>query len=127
VTLLLAGAAVQRHGTGLEEQQELLAGLADLAIDLFAMESSLERARQSATSGSDAASVHGDLARLVVAERSAAAEGRARALAASLADGDEARTLVAGIRRLLRGEPIDRIALGRRVASVVIGRGGYPA
>ena len=124
-TLLLAGAAVQRYGTALENEQELLAGLADLAIDLFAMESSLERAKLAADGA--AASVHADLARLVVAERSAAVETRAKGLGASLAEGDEARTLVAGLRRILRGEVVDRIALGRRVAASVIARGGYPA
>jgi len=124
-TLLLVGAAVQRYGTALEHEQELLAGLADLAIDLFAMESSLERAKLSADAA--AASVHADLARLVIAERSASVETRAKALGAGLATGDEARTLVAGIRRILRGEPVDRIALGRRVAASVITRGGYPA
>ncbi len=123
-TLLLAGAAVQRHGTAIEEEQELLAGLADLAIDLFAMESSLERAR-AAGAGADA-SVHADLARLVVADRASAVEARAKALGASLATGDEARTLVAGLRRILRGEPVDRIALGRRVAASVMAHGGYP-
>jgi hypothetical protein len=54
-------------------------------------------------------------------------ETRAKALGASLAEGDEARTLVAGLRRVLRGEPIDRSARGRRVAASVISRGGYPA
>jgi hypothetical protein len=124
-TLLLAGAAVQRHGMALEHEQELLAGLADLAIDLFAMESSLERAKLA--SGGPAAAVHADLARLVVADRASAVEARAKGLGASLATGDEARTLVAGLRRILRGEPTDRIALGRRVAASVIARGGYPA
>jgi hypothetical protein len=124
-TLLLAGAAVQHHGANLENEQEILAALADLAIDLFAMESSVERARQAAAGA--AASVHADLAQMVVAERSAMVESRARALGASLAEGDEARTLVAGLRRILRGEPVDRIALGRRVAASVIARGGYPA
>lgn len=123
-TLLLAGAAVQHHGTALEAEQEILAGLADLAIDLFAMESSLERARLA--TGAASASLHADLARLVVTDRAAQVESRARALGASLAEGDEARTLVAGLRRLLRGEPVDRIALGRRVAASVIARGGYP-
>jgi alkylation response protein AidB-like acyl-CoA dehydrogenase len=126
-TLLVAGAAVQRHGTELEQEQEILAGIADLAIDLFAMESGVERARRSAAEGVATASVHADLARLVVADRSLQVEARAKGLAASLAEGDEARTLVAGIRRLLRGDPVDRIAIGRRVAAAVIARGGYPA
>ena len=126
-TLLLAGAAVQRFGTALEEEQEVLAGVADMAIDLFAMESSLERAKRSAAAGAPAASVHADLAGMVVADRSLALEARSRSLAPSLAGGDEARTLVAGLRRLLRGEPVDRIGLGRRVAAAVTDRGGYPA
>ncbi len=69
VTLLLAGAAVQRYATALEDEQELLAGLADLAIDLFAMESVVERARQAAAVDAPFASVHADLARLNVVDR----------------------------------------------------------
>jgi alkylation response protein AidB-like acyl-CoA dehydrogenase len=126
VTLLLAGAAVQRFGAGLEQEQELLAGLADLAIDLFAIESSLERAKQSAADRVPSAAVHADLARMVMSERAGAVEQRAKTLAASIAAGDEARTMIAGIRRLLRGDPIDRVALGRQVAASVIGRSGYP-
>jgi alkylation response protein AidB-like acyl-CoA dehydrogenase len=137
-TLLLAGAAVQRYGTRLEDEQELLAGLADLAIDLFAMESVIERARlangaaaarassEGATSGPASARLHADLARLVVADRAATVEQRAKSLAPRVAEGDEARTLVAGIRRLMRGEPVDRIALSRRVAAAVTERSGYP-
>lgn len=120
VTLLLAGAAVQRYGTGLDQEQELLAGIADLSIDLFAMESAVERAK----AASDP--IHQDLARLVVAERTGASEQRAKRLAASLAEGDEARTMVAGIRRLLRSDPVDQIKLARRVATAVVARTAYP-
>jgi alkylation response protein AidB-like acyl-CoA dehydrogenase len=120
VTLLLSGAAVQRFGTSLEEEQELLVGLADLAIDLFAMESAVERAALAP------APIHGDLASLVVADRAAAVEARAKSLAARVAEGDEARTLVAGIRRLMRADPIDRISLSRRVAAAVTARVAYP-
>ncbi len=126
VTLLLSGAAVQRYGTRIEEEQEVLSGLADLAIELLAMESAVVRAAQ-AVGGSDArAGVHIDLARLVVADRIATFETTARMLAATLAEGDDARILAAGIRRLLRGDPVDRIGLGRRVARHVVAAGGYP-
>ena len=127
LTLLLAGAAVQRFGMDLEEQQELLAGLADLSIALFAMESAVLRAEQAANEAPDRASVHLDLARLVVADAVGPAELIARSLAATVAEGDDARLLQAGARRLLRGEPVDRIALGRRVAGHVASAGGYPA
>jgi alkylation response protein AidB-like acyl-CoA dehydrogenase len=131
VTLLLAGAAVQRFGTNLEEQQELVAGLADLVIGVLAMDSAVVRARQAAreTDGEadlEGAARHVDLARVVVADRMAELELRARSLAGSLAEGDEARLLVSGVRRLLRADPVDRIALVRRVASHVVTAGGYP-
>lgn len=119
-TLVLAGAAVQRFGAGLEDEQELLAGLADLTIDLFAMESVLERAARAG------APIHVDLARLVIADRASAVEGRAKSLAARVAEGDEARTLSAGVRRLMRTEPVDRIAISRRIAGVVSERTRYP-
>jgi alkylation response protein AidB-like acyl-CoA dehydrogenase len=119
-TLLLSGAAVQRFGTGLDEEQEVLAGLADLAIDLFAMESVVERAARAS------APIHADFARLIVADRVAAVEQRAKSLAARVAEGDDARTLGAGMRRLMRTEPVDRIAISRRIATAVTKHSGYP-
>lgn len=127
VSLLLAGAAVQRYGTALEEEQEVLAGLADLAIALFTTESAVVRASQArGETDAAAASCHLDLARLAVLERVGPAELIARSLAARIADGDEARMLQSGIRRLLRGEPVDRIAITRRVAVAIEAAGGYP-
>jgi len=95
------------------------------------MDSAVARARRAAVAGPsglapDRAARHVDLARLVVAERSAQLEMTARMVAPSLAEGDEARLLVAGIRRLLRTDPVDRVALGRRVAGHVVAAEGYP-
>ncbi len=126
VTLVLAGAAFQRHGVAIEAQQEVLGGLADLAIQLFALDSAVLRAEAAATADPAHAETHLDLARLVVADRIGPAELVARALAASLAEGDDARLLQSGVRRLLRPEPIDRIALGRRTAERIVAAGGYP-
>jgi alkylation response protein AidB-like acyl-CoA dehydrogenase len=127
LTLLLAGAAVQRYGTELEERQELLAGLADLSIASLAMESAVIRAEQAVVAlAPEAAAIHLDLARAVVADRVGPAEIVARSLAASVADGDDARMLQGAARRLLRSEPVDTIALGRRVAAAVTSAGRYP-
>ena len=126
LTLLLAGAAVQRFGTALEEQQEILAGLADLAIAVFALESTVVRAEQAVADVPDRATVHLDIARLAVADRVGPAELIARSLAASVAEGDDARLLQAGTRRLLRTDPIDRVVLSRRVAAHVTAADGYP-
>ena len=124
VALLCAGAAFQRFGTGLEEQQEVLADLADLSST-----SSRPRARCCAPRrrrGATTRGVHADLARVVVHERAAAIDARARALAGSLGEGDEARMLQSGVRRIMRTDPVDRVALARRVAERVVEAGGYP-
>ena len=127
VTLLLAGAAVQRFGTALEEQQEVLAGLADLSIGVLALESTILRAEQAPSDAPARADVHRELARLAVIDRIGQAELTARSLASSVATGDDARVLQAGVRRLLRSEPVDRVPLARGVAAAVLAAGGYPA
>ncbi|HTS14361.1 MAG TPA: acyl-CoA dehydrogenase family protein, partial [Candidatus Sulfotelmatobacter sp.] len=126
VTLLIAGAAAQRFGTALEGQQEVLAAVADLVIQTAAMDSAVARARQAATTGGPAAAVHEDLATLCVAERILQVEAIARAIAPTVAEGDDARLLQSGVRRLLRTEPLDRVALGRRIAASIVAAGGYP-
>jgi alkylation response protein AidB-like acyl-CoA dehydrogenase len=125
-TLLLAGAAVQRFGTTLDQQQEVLAGLADLAIAVLALETVVVRAEQAAADAPARADDHAALAHLAVVDRIGPAELVARTLAASVAAGDDARVLQAGIRRLLRTDPVDRVPLARRVAASVMAAGGYP-
>ena len=80
-TLLLAGAAVQRFGTALEEQQELLAGLADLTIDAVRAGGVELRAGQAAADAPRMAETHRELARLVIERSDRRAElpaGRSR-------------------------------------------------
>ncbi|MGH2467911.1 MAG: acyl-CoA dehydrogenase, partial [Candidatus Limnocylindrales bacterium] len=125
-TLLVAEAAVQHFGSALEAEQEVLTGLADLAIALLVCESALVRARQAATDDPAAAPVHADLARLTVIDRLGSAELSARSLAARVASGDDARLLQAGLRRLFRSEPVDRVPIARRVAEAIAAAGGYP-
>jgi len=94
---------------------------------VLTMESAVVRAEQAVTDAPNRADVHQDLARLIVADRVGPAELIARSLAATVADGDDARMLQSGTRRLLRGEPLDRISLVRRVAAHVTAAAGYPA
>ena len=127
VTLLVAGAAVQRFGTAIEEQQEVLAAVADLVIQTAAMDSAVARARQAGAAAGKAAAIHADLATLFVAERLAQVEAIARAITPTVADGDDARLLQSGIRRLLRTEPLDQVAIGRRIAASIVAAAATPS
>ena len=117
--LVAAGAAVQRYGEGLEEEQEVLFGLADQAIALLAAETCVLRARRSG----DPLQV--DLARLVTAQSVALVERGAAEVAVRVHEGDERRTALAGLRRLLRREPVDVVELRRAAAERIVERGGY--
>ncbi len=125
-TLLLAGSAVTRFGSDLEAEQEVLAGLADLAIACFAGQAVLLRAEQAAGDDPTRAALHLDLATLVVDDLLGSAELAARRLSGAVAAGDEGRVLAAALRRLFRSDPVDLVALGRRVAAAVLASGGTP-
>ena len=51
VGLLVLGVAYQKYMTALEEQQEVLAGITDIAMNAFAMESVLLRTQKLASRG----------------------------------------------------------------------------
>jgi alkylation response protein AidB-like acyl-CoA dehydrogenase len=126
-TLFVAGAAVQKFADRLEHEQEVLLGLADLATEVLAMDSACLRARKSAAAGRRTAEHHAELARVIVSDGVARIEAVARPILAALEQGDALRTMLAGLRRVLRSNPADTIALRRRIAQRVLEQGGYGA
>ncbi len=117
----LAGAAAQRFGTELDEEQEVLAAIADGAIGAYAAESAVLRARRL---GDDA---HLAMAALTLARCRAQAAGAAGAALARIAGSDQAGRTRPVEPPLAAAEPVDVIALRRRVADAVIGSGGSPS
>lgn len=124
VALLGIGAALQRFGTALEEEQECLLWLADLVIDTFAAQSALLRCR-AARNLPDAAQ-HEDAARICVAGAALRVEATARQLLAAIAEGDTLRSHLAALRRVLRTPTPDAVQARRRLAAAAVSRGRYP-
>ncbi|HEV8663775.1 MAG TPA: acyl-CoA dehydrogenase family protein [Candidatus Methylomirabilis sp.] len=125
-TLLVAGLAFQKYGEQLAEEQEVLGGLSDLILQLFAAESAMLRGMRALASGGPKAAAAADLARAAVAEGLATLEATARRLLPSLAEGDALRSGAGALRKVLRGFPPDLVALHRRNAAAALGAGGYP-
>src|SRR6185503_10015640 len=87
IALLLMGVAYQRFLAELEKQQEVLAGIADVIMDVFAMESVLVR------------------------DAMAHIETTARTVLAACSEGDNLRASLAMLRRFAKYEPVNAIEL----------------
>ncbi len=125
--LLAAGAAMQKHREQLAEQQEIVGALADIVIDLYAAESSVRRAQKAeAVRGAQATSAMADAARVFVYDAADRVEKQARTALAAVAEGDMLRTQLMILRRFLKREPVDAVALRRNVAAAVTAGDRYP-
>ncbi|MCI0595931.1 MAG: acyl-CoA dehydrogenase family protein [candidate division Zixibacteria bacterium] len=123
--LLLAGAAAQKFGTKLDEQQQILAGIADLIIAAYSCESLTLRALAAAESPTG--KFLSPAARYFSSGLPENLLSIGRSVAAAVAEGDNAMLLASGLKRFLRYPFFDRFALERELAEVVKARGGYPA
>ncbi len=121
--LMVFGVAMQTCGAKLAEQQEVLMFTADILMDVYSAESALLRA-SSAQTGSRA-SLHADAARVFIHAAAGRIEIAAKDALAAMTSGDTLRTMLAGLRRLLKVTPIDAVTLRRRLADEALARGGY--
>jgi alkylation response protein AidB-like acyl-CoA dehydrogenase len=126
MALFAAGVASQRFVIGFEEQQEIMADLADLISHIYALESALLRAQKLARAGRATADVAAAMTGLLAEESLASAEQATRRVLAACAEGDELQTQLAILRRLARAIPADSVALSRAVAKKCIEMERYP-
>jgi butyryl-CoA dehydrogenase len=120
IALFAAGVASQRFMTGLEEQQEIMADLADLISQVYALESALLRARKLTQAGRSSAEAAAAITGLLAEETMGFAEQAARRVLAACGEGDALQTQLAILRRLARFTPADVVALSRTVAKQAI-------
>ncbi|MDQ3011832.1 MAG: acyl-CoA dehydrogenase family protein [Acidobacteriota bacterium] len=121
VSLMVLGTAMQTYGEKLTDEQEILTLSADIIIDLFAAESVLLRA---AAAGARPELYHA-AARVFIHDAAERVETAARTALGAMAEGDTLRTLLAALRRLLKVQPVNTVALRRVIADAVIERKAY--
>ena len=126
ITLFAAGVASQRFMTALENEQEIVADLADMISQVYALESALLRARKLARAGRSSAEAAAAMTGLLADETMALAERASRRVLAACAEGDALTTQLAILRRLARFTPADAVALSRTVAKHALALERYP-
>jgi butyryl-CoA dehydrogenase len=125
ITLLAAGAAAQRFAAALQEQQEVMADLADCIQAVYGLESTLLRARKLSQSRAGSATQAAGIASLYAGEALGMAELAARRVLAASSEGDTLTMHLAVLRKFARVVPHDGIAQARTVARELIAQGKY--
>ena len=127
IFLQCAGGAVQKFREKLAEEQELVAALSNIVMEIYAMESCLLRAQKSAAAKGPASSqAMVDAARVFIADASERVEHEARRAIASVHEGDMLTTQMSVLKRFSKRAPVDTIALRRSVAAAVQSQDRYP-
>ena len=114
--LLVGGMAVQKYGTKLDQEQEVLSSMADMAIYLYGMESGLVRAQKALASGAVHAELQADYVRLYVAQTFPLVEQFAKDAVTAMEDGDTLRTTLSVVKKLTRYMGPNTVVLKRSIA-----------
>ncbi|MEK3732586.1 acyl-CoA dehydrogenase family protein [Paenibacillus sp. FSL M8-0334] len=126
IFLLVGGLAVQKLGTKLEKEQELLSNLADIMTDIYALESALLRTRKHLTrTTEEKAAGMIEMTQVFAYEAFQRIEGLARETLAAVETGDMLRMQLSVLKKLTRTAPLDTVALKRSIAARVVSRERY--
>src|ERR1700704_3273953 len=124
--LFVAGAATQKYMQAIQDQQEVMGAIADMTIEIYAMESAVLRSQKIAEQkGELAAALPIAMTRVYMTQALEKIEAAARKVIADVADGDMLRTQMAILRRLAKHEPFNTIALRQQIAAKTIEAGKY--
>jgi len=126
VFLFLCDVAAQKYGMALEEEQEILGLLSDIATEAYAMESGLLRALKSIkVSGKEASEMKVDMVKVYVNDAMAGISDRARQALAAMETGDVLQKQLATLAKLGQFTPMNTVAARRSVADRIIEAGKY--
>ena len=127
IALMVAGGAAMKFQQNLAKEQEVLGKVADIIIEIFAMESGLLRTLKIIDKEGEAkAKYHIDAVKVYVDETIPKIEAWAKQVIAYVEEGDMLRTQLAGIKKLARYQPIDAVSLKREIADRIIDLEAYP-
>jgi butyryl-CoA dehydrogenase len=124
--LFVSGAATQKYMQAIQDQQEVMGAIADMTIEIYAMESAVLRTQKMVEQkGEASASLPLAMTRVYLTQAFEKVEAAAKKVIADVAEGDMLRTQLAIVRRLAKYEPFNTIALRQQIALKTIEAGKY--
>ena len=124
--LMTAGAAVQKLMMKIENEQEVLMNLADMAIQTFNAESVLLRVMKMTEQRGEAASrLYQDIMRTYLYDAADQVNKSGKDAINAFAEGDEQRMILMGLKRFTKADPFNSKEARRRIADKMISEGRY--
>ena len=124
--LLTAGAAVQKLMMKIDQEQEILMNVADMAIDVYNAESVLLRTMKIVDrKGESASSYYLDIMRTYLYDAADRVNKAGKDAINSFTEGDEQRMILMGLKRFTKVEPFNSKDARRRIADKMISEGEY--
>ncbi|HNA96301.1 MAG TPA: acyl-CoA dehydrogenase family protein [Chitinophagaceae bacterium] len=124
--LMTAGAAVQKLMMKIENEQEVLMNIADMAIEAFNAESVLLRVMKKVEKNGDAATQHELLIMQTYLYDAADRINKSgKDSINAFASGDEQRMILMGLKRFTKAEPFNSKEARRKIADKMIDEGKY--
>ncbi|ULT56306.1 acyl-CoA dehydrogenase family protein [Neobacillus drentensis] len=121
IALLASGLAAQKFGKALEREQEILANIADIVSNVYAMESVVLRTEKAiANGGLDKNQQKLLYTQIFCQEAFNEIEATAKESLVAIEQGDTLRMMLTSLRKFTRHQPINVIAKKRAAADVVI-------
>ena len=124
--LMTSGAAVQKLMMKIENEQEVLMNLADMAIETFNAESVLLRVmNMTDRQGEAATQLYQDMMRTYLYDAADKVNKSGKDAINAFADGDEQRMILMGLKRFTKAEAFNTKDARRRIADKMIAEGKY--
>jgi len=125
--LMVAGAAVQKLMMKIEQEQEILMNIADMAIWTYNAESALLRLEKlTQKNGEEATAFERDIVYTYLYDAADKINKAGKDAINAFAEGDEQRMMLLGLKRFTKAEPFNSKAAKRRIAEKLIEDGKYP-
>ncbi|TWV99262.1 acyl-CoA dehydrogenase family protein [Chitinophaga pinensis] len=124
--LLVAGGAVQKLMQDIQNEQEILMNIADMAIETFAAESALLRLlKRVELEGEAANALQADIVRTYINDAADRINKYGKDAVNSFGSGDEQRMMLLGIKRFTKTAPFNTRDARRRIADKLIAENKY--
>jgi alkylation response protein AidB-like acyl-CoA dehydrogenase len=124
--LMVAGAAVQKFMMSLAKEQEIIMNIADMAIDTYLAESVFLRVQKlTAMNGEAASEVQRNILEVFISDACDRININGKTAINSMAEGDEQRLMLMGLKRFTKFKPVNTKELRRNIAKTLIDEGKY--